>query len=265
MSGSSASSPLAGRGIVVTRPLEQAHALEQMIVAAGGRPILFPLLEILDPADPRPLHALIDRLDEFDLAIFISPTAVDRALALIRARRTWPARLAVAAVGAGSARALHRLGVSTVIAPAARFDSEGLLELPELRALSGKRVVIFRGLGGRELLRDALGARGAQVELAECYRRERPAADAQALLTAWAANALDAIALTSSEGLANLIAMLSQAGRERLNATPLFVPHPRIGESAREHGLEQVHVTASGDDGLMRGLIDYFNRVKAKP
>ena len=82
--------PLAGRGIVITRPAQQAGALADMIRAAGGQPIMFPVLEILDTADIRPLIDVIDRLDGFDLAIFISPNAVSRAMNQIAARRPWP-------------------------------------------------------------------------------------------------------------------------------------------------------------------------------
>ena len=171
---------LAGRRVVVTRPAGHAAHLAALIRAAGGEPVLFPVLEILDAEDLQPLLALVERLDTFDLALFVSANAVDKALALVLARRAWPAALRVATVGRGSARALERHGFAAVIAPSERFDSEALLDLPELKDVAGKRVVIFRGEGGRELLGDTLAARGATVEYAECYRRGRwvpPAAE----------------------------------------------------------------------------------------
>ena len=64
------------------------------------------------------LGALIARLDTFDLAIFISANAVDKALALVRERRAWPPALRVATVGRGSERELRRHGFAAVIAPA---------------------------------------------------------------------------------------------------------------------------------------------------
>ncbi|MGH8738493.1 MAG: uroporphyrinogen-III synthase, partial [Burkholderiales bacterium] len=88
--------PLAGRGILVTRPREQAQALAALIEAASGSTLVFPAIEIEDLPDLRPILGLIDRLDEFDLAIFISPSAVHKALNLVHARRAarpWPARL----------------------------------------------------------------------------------------------------------------------------------------------------------------------------
>ena len=249
---------LAGRGIVVTRPAHLAGELERLIRASGGNPILFPVLEIRDVADPGPLDALIARLDEFDLAIFISPNAAEKAMHLITARRALPARLAVAAIGSGGVRTLGRYGVTRVIAPAGRYDSEALLEQPALTDVKGKRVVIFRGEGGREVLGDTLAARGALVEYAECYRRCRPDTDAAPLLAAWAGSTLDAITASSSESVRNLHDMVGSSGRERLGRTPLFVPHPRIAETAHALGLARLIVTGAGDEGLVAGMSEFF-------
>ena len=123
-----------------------------------------------------------------------------------------------------------------MIAPA-RFDSEALLELPPMQDVTGKRIVIFR---------------------AACTRRGRPRIDAAPLLEAWARDELHAITVTSSEGLQNLVALVGAAGRLRLQTTPLFVPHPRIGETAGELGLATVVVTAQGDDGIVQGLRQWF-------
>ena len=249
--------PLEGRGIVVTRPAHQSAHLAQLIRAEGGNPILFPVIEIIAVDDLQPLLAVIERLDEVDLAIFISPNAVNKAMNLIKARRALPARLRFAAIGRGSVRELKHFGVTEVIAPA-RFDSEALLELPEMQDIAGKRVVIFRGDCGRELLGDALAARGATIEYAECYRRGRPQVDAAPLLKVWARNELHALTVTSSEGLHNLFDLVGKLGQSWLRKTPLFVPHARIGETARELGLSCVVLTAQGDEGLVQGLAQWF-------
>lgn len=246
---------LSGLGILVTRPAHQAEHLAGLIRAAGGTPILFPVMEIVDMPDVRPLLALIDRLDEFDLAIFISPNAVTKAMNLIRARRLLPAGLRVAAVGKGGRKALGQFGVDNVLVPAQRFDSEGLLALPEFQAVAGKRIVIFRGDGGRELLAEALARRGAHVEYAECYRREKPQADSAQLLHRWARNEVNAITVTSAEMLHNLFDLVGKLGQQWLKTTPLFVPHERIAEAARGMGLSQVTVTPPGDEGLVEGLL----------
>ncbi len=257
--------PLAGRRIVLTRPREQAAPLAALVREAGGEPILFPAIEIEDLADAAPVRALADRLEEFDLAIFVSPSAVQKALALLRARRSgrpWPARLRVAAIGGGSRSALEREGFSAVIAPQTGADSEALLALSELTDVAGQRIVILRGEGGRELLGDALAARGARVERLACYRRSRPGADPAALLEDWAHGAVHAVAVSSSEGLQNLAAMLGEAGAERLHDTPLFVPHARVAAEAARLGARAAIVAGPGDAELVAGLVAYFGGAK---
>ena len=250
--------PLADKGIVVTRPARQAGRLAGLIEAAGGRPILFPAIEIRDVEDLAPFHGVVDRLDEFDLAVFISPNAAERAIRLILARRPLPARLKLAAIGGGSVRALAARGITGVIAPRERYDSEALLALPEIAG--AKRVAIFRGAGGREHLGETLRARGAQVEYAECYRRGLPDTDPRILVEAWSRNALDAVTATSSEGLRNLFELVKEAGRAPLLGTPLFVPHARIEAAARELGVRTAVVTGPGDEGLLVGLSAYFQK-----
>ena len=251
---------LAGKRIVVTRPAHQAEHLAALIRAEGGDALLFPVIEIVDIEDRQPLIALIDRLDAFEWAIFVSPNAVMKALSLIKARRALPSNLRFAAVGRGSVRELNNSGVTGVISPA-RFDSEALLEMPEMKNVAGKRVVIFRGDGGRELLGDTLAARGAAVEYAECYRRARPKADIGPLLELWQRHQLNAITVTSSEGLANLYEMLGVAGRPCLLQTPLFAPHERIAAAAHALGVQTVVLTGPGDEGLVAGLAAFFAKV----
>jgi uroporphyrinogen-III synthase len=240
--------PLTGLNIVVTRPREQAAALAQRIASLGGNAILLPLLEISPAGDQEKLHAQLERIARFDLLIFISPNAVKYGMAAIGAL---PPGVRVATVGQGGAQALRELGVADVMAPAERFDSEGLLALPELRDVCGWNVAILRGDGGRELLGDTLKARGASVEYVTCYRRGKPSFDAGAL---WAAQP-DALTVTSSEALCHLREMFPESDRDRLTAIPLFVPHQRIAAMASQQGWRNVRQTASGDDGLLAGLI----------
>ena len=203
---------LSGRHIVVTRPAEQAAHLAAQLRSAGGVAVLFPVLAIHDVDDPQPLLDIAARLDEFDLAVFVSPNAVHQALSVIGRQRPWPGRLRAAAMGNSSERELARWGIAEVIAPRLRFDSEALLELPAMREMAGKRVVVFRGDSGRDLLGDTLKQRGATVEYVTCYRRGKPDADITPLLQLWRQRQLDAIVITSSEGLRNLFAMLGKPG-----------------------------------------------------
>ena len=251
---------LAGRCIVVTRPSAQAVALVAAIEREGGMAFRFPVLEIGDPADAAALAAAAARIDEYDLAVFVSPNAVARALGAITALRPWPEQLRAAAMGPTSAAALRRGGVAAVLLPAAGSDSEALLAAPELQAdcIRGRRVVVFRGDGGRELLAESLTARGARVERVACYRRGRPAIDAAPLRARLAQGGIDAVAVSSSEGLRNLVQMVGVGAEASLKALPLFVGHARIGAEAARMGFARVVHTATGDDGLLAGLKGFF-------
>jgi len=218
--------PLAGVGVLVTRPAEQADRLVALIEAAGGHAIRFPTVAIAPPADPQALHAVLGRLAEFDLAIFISPNAAEQAFKQLAQRgQRPPPTLAVGAVGAGTAAALEAHGIEA-LTPPERFDSEGLLALPALADVAGRRIVIFRGDGGRALLGDTLRARGATVAYAECYRRVRPTVDVGALRERWVRGDIDVVTITSVAAVENLHDMLSHPdARARLLATPVAVLH----------------------------------------
>lgn len=250
---------LAGRTIAVTRPREQAGALAAAIEAAGGAALLFPLLEIAPVDDLSAVQAVAAHLEDYDFAVFVSPNAVAHALPALLADRGWPAPLQAAAVGPGTARALSEAGIPGCLLPQDRFDSEGLLALPALAAekVRGRRVVIFRGDGGRELLTEVLQQRGASVERVTCYRRSGPRGGFAPLCAAWEQGRLDAIVVSSSEALHYLVDGLSAEARAKLQETPLFVPHLRIAEIARQRGLTRIELTGPADAGLLRGLTTY--------
>ncbi len=250
--------PLAGRSVLVTRPQQQAAALARAIREAGGEAVEFPALDI----EAVPIDSLSEsnaQLASADIVIFISPNAAQFGMAAIRSGGGLPASAVVLAVGQGTARALHALGVSGVVTPSGQ-DSEALLMLPQLSNVAGKRAVIVRGVGGRGLLADTLRSRGADVHFMECYRRSCPHVNAAPLLARWQTGGIDAVTLTSAEALDNLAALLGEAGAPLLANTPLFVPHEKIAEAARRFGIAQVHTTPAGDAGLVAGLTNWFRK-----
>ncbi len=240
-------------GVLVTRPARQAGAFAQQIAALGGAPVVFPAIAILPPADPAALARAHAALDGFDIAVFVSANAVEFGAP---DPRRWPATLAAFAPGPGTAEALAAVGIAGARIPTTTFDSDGLLALPELSSVAGRRVVIFRGDGGREQLADALRARGARVDHVACYRRARPASGTAGLEEAFREGRIDAVTITSSEGLDNLWAIGGDAVRAAWRARPTFVPHPRIAAHARDLGLAVVE-TAGGDAGLIAGLLEW--------
>ena len=240
---------------MITRPAKQAAVLAQQIAALGGTPIICPAIVILPPADRAPLERALRELGSYDFAVFVSANAVEHALA--DAGR-WPVHVVAFAPGPGTAAALDNADVTSVRTPDSGADSEALLALPELSDVAGKRIVIFRGSGGRELLGTSLRSRGAKVDYVECYRRVKPKSGAAGLAEAWNEGRVDAITITSSEGLENLWDMLDEPTRAKFARTATFVPHQRIAEKARALSLANVVVTAPTDAGLLASLVEYF-------
>ncbi len=246
---------LDGQGILITRPARQAAPLAQAIAAIGGVPFIFPAVVILPPADRRALDRAQRELDRYDYAVFVSANAVEYGVGDARA---WPKRLIAFAPGPGTLAALSAAGIADARMPSERMDSEGLLALPELTQVAGKRVLILRGGGGRELLADTLAARGATVDVVDCYARARPEAGAAGLVEALASGRIDASTFTSSEGADNLWTLLDATARKRISGIAAFAPHERIAQRLRELGFDSVVTTDPGDAGLIAALLRRF-------
>lgn len=247
---------LAGVGVLITRPQHQADRLAQLIEAEGGRALRFPVIEIVDTPDREALNAVLARLDQFEIAIFISPNAVNKAMNLISAQGGIPAGLQLACVGRGSAKELKRFGYEAAIVPSGRFDSEGLLVHPALQDVRGKNIVVFRGDGGREVLGDTLSARGARIEYGECYRRAKPNADATPLMRHWARGEVDVVTVTSSDALRNLFDLVGKLGQQWLIKTPVVTISERVAAVCRELGFKAAPIiaTEASDEGIVAAI-----------
>jgi len=247
---------LAGRTILVTRPEHQAEPLCRLIEQAGGRPLRLPALIIsANSGDPELAHRLA-HLSDYQVAIFISPNAVTFGLAAIARCGGLTASLLLATVGQGSARALQQqLGRLPDLVPEGGYDSEALLQLEPLQHVNGKRVLIFRGVGGRELLAETLRGRGARVDYAEVYRRSAPPPPDNG---DWL-DKTDIITLTSGEAVRNLVAMTPQSAQPQLFAKPLVVVSERCATLARQLGFQQpILVTPlAGDQAIVDTLREW--------
>ena len=237
---------LNGLGVLVTRPQHQAKRLYQLIKACGGRPLLFPALEITEPDDSGPAHNLLAQINNYPIAIFISPNAVTRCLEML-GDQGLPDTLQLAAVGRGTADTLAYAGYTVNIVPEQHFDSEALLETAELTNVQGKSVLIVRGVGGRAHLGDTLKSRGASVDYAEVYQRRIPNVDPQPLLQRWVMD-VGVVTVTSLQILDNLWHLLGEQGQALFLETPLLVVSERIRAHARELGFRQVLLAPKAED-----------------
>jgi len=245
-------------GVLVTRPAHQAEPLCRLIEQHGGSAIRLPVIEIVDVEDTKQLTSQLDELDKYDIAIFISPNAVNKAFGHLSSIKKWPNQINIAAVGKSSAKALDSLGLIADIFPSDRFNSEALLALKSMHEVTGKNIIIFRGEGGRELIAETLRSRGANVVYAECYRRQKPQSDTSELMKRWANGDIDITICTSNEGLLNLYDMVGETGQHLLTNTPIIVVSKRAADLAKELGFKsQILISAqASDEAILNTILD---------
>ena len=245
--------PLANFYIAITRPVDQAKKLSALISEAGGTPVLFPLIEITPLADYSHFEAVIQDIAYYDWAIFISSNAVQNGIPKL-VKQGIPDTLEFAAIGPVTANELKAFGVEHVTTPKERFDSESLLALPEMHNVTGKKILLVRGVGGRDVLAETLKTRGAQVTFAECYQRINPQSNCNLLAQLYAENKLHGIVITSSEAMRHLLDLAGNA--DWLRNVTLFVNHARIAESPMHLGLKVAVANAPGDEAMLALVLD---------
>ncbi len=233
-------------GVLVTRAAHQAGSLCGQIAAQGGLPIRFPAVEIIRPADLELARAQMASAEDYDFLIFISQNAVLYGLKLSPDEKLTSGP-ALVAVGRSTAQRLAEAGYPVDVVPENRFDSEALLETPELKNVRGCRVLIVRGNGGREYLANELTQRGALVAYAEVYTRHCPEKDATNLIQRWRDD-IDIVTVTSIDLLDNLFTLFGEEEAELIKQTPLVVVSDRMRQNARERGCQNVILSKGAED-----------------
>ncbi|MFZ5653659.1 MAG: uroporphyrinogen-III synthase [Pseudomonadota bacterium] len=226
--------PLSGLRVLILRPERPGDPLAAGLTAAGAAVFSLPLLRI------EPLAVDSAALARAAVAdwIFVSRHAVRHGLAAATAAGLSAAGRLVCAVGAATAEVLRRdWGI------AARYPvqptTEGLLELPELRPVRGRALVIFRGSGGRDALLEALRARGVEAGGCEVYRQ---VAEPRWVDSVRAQLALPGplIAVAHSGSVVRALHALLASSPIPLPPPPCLVPGARVAAIARALGFEPV-------------------------
>ncbi len=247
---------LFNKTILITRPAGREKNLKRLIEQAKAYVIHYPVISIQPPSelDIKQLDILQEQLQSFTMAIFISRTAVEQSLVYFP---VLPEHLFIASIGAKTTQALEQHNISVQL-QAPEFTTESLLatdkfQMPEIK---GQRILIFRGNGGRQTLGDTLIQRGAQIRYVEIYQRTIPPLPPLSLQQI---NSLNAITISSNEGLDNLVTLMEDPSL--LIDVPIFVPSPRAATLAREHGFKTI-VTAKNatDEAIFNALTDFFQR-----
>ncbi len=238
-------------GVAITRPVNQAKILTQLIEAAGGKVIPFPLIAITALDDYSQFEQVIADIETYDWILFISSNAVQNSMPRLT-KQGIPPHLKFAAIGPVTAEELVDFGIDKVLTPDGRFDSESLLSLPEMQDMQGKKVMIVRGIGGRDVLANTLSERGAEVIFAECYQRINPQTNCDVLEQAIAKQQLHNIVVTSSEAMRYLLDMAGKS--DWLKKITLCVNHARVAEQPLQMGLNVTIAKAPGDAAMLETL-----------
>lgn len=267
--------------IIVTRPSGQGrqliemltNAIEQSSVAKRSLPeiVSLPLLTIVPKADDHLADHIATALTDTDLAIFVSPNAIECVMRLLE--RDWQEFskkiIPVGVMGGSSKLALQNHGIgeekdpTPVIIPQnnEQWDSEGLWQ--ELQALgwdwSKKKVIIFKGEGGREWLADTLTNAGATVDAISTYTRVPLDLDNPAWNLIHEMDFSRSLwLLTSSEAVRYLGQVVKGQFPQGLQSASALCPHHNIADAAEQIGFGEVFTTDPGDEALIKASLAWL-------
>ena len=248
---------LVGLRVLVTRPASQAGHLVKLVETAGGTAVRFPVVEVVPTADTTRLNRAAKRFSAFDIAIFVSANAARYAAPQIAAHTSDTSGLPlIAALGDGTARALATHNLVASLLPIGRYGADGLLATAALSRVVGLRIVIFAGDKGRPTLAETLAARGADVEVVECYRVVSSAVEPGPLLDEWCNQGMGIVTVTSVRIAENLYQRLAANGRSLLLRAPLVAISERVARACWQLGWQQTPLVAeqANDVGIVNTI-----------
>ncbi|CAH0299159.1 Uroporphyrinogen-III synthase [Rahnella aquatilis] len=176
--------------------------------------------------------------------------------ALRQSATNWPDTGNYFAIGRTTGLIFHRVSSLPVLYPQDGETSETLLNLPALQRIQGKKALILRGNGGRELLAETLTERGVDVTYCECYQRSPVYYDASEQSALWQRAGVDTLVVTSGEMLQQLYQLVPDYYRNSwLLRCNLVVVSERLAALARQLGWSAIRVAENADnDALIRAL-----------
>lgn len=238
-----ADNPLESFTVLVTRPAQQQAELIEALAACGSKTLGRPMLAIDELKSEGQINLLKNKIQNFadyDIAIFVSTNAANYGSYWID--RYWPQLpfdLQVIAIGPSTAKAVTELLPCRVIQSDTGITSEDILNLPVLQDVAGRKVAIFRGIGGRELLASVLRGRGATVDYFEVYTRQGCHYSVDSFTKELTSVGVNVLSANSGETVDLLKANLGEHF-DRFSGLRLLVPSARVAEHARASGFTAV-------------------------
>ncbi len=251
---------LIGKTVVVTRPLEQAQKICELLERYQATVIHFPVLTITPLVETELAKQKFQQLDNYHMIFFVSANAVHYAVKLSQEIGINFINRRLIAIGPATKIALEKYGLNIDITPSASYTSEALLKEEPLQNVHDKRILIVRGHGGRERLRQELEARGAKVEYAEVYQRELPKQRSSIDLSELSSTDT-AILIYSVESAQNLWSLCSINEQRWLTNATLITGGNRIANATSEVGFAKTPIIAENpsDEAMLNALVIWAN------
>jgi len=238
--------------VLLTRAAEDNQRLAGKLAIAGIDTISLPLMSIEPCAETAAQRQQLLDLDRYQAVVVVSPVAAR--LGLERLDRYWPqppVGIEWLAVGGTTAGILAAYGLA-VHKPQDGQDSEALLRLPvwgQLLATEKLKVLIWRGVGGREHIAEQVRGAGGQVDYLELYRRTQPDGLGQALQQV-ADSGVRGIQISSAQALEHWHAAAARHWPKQRHWR-CWVPSQRVAARAAELGCTDIVVCDGADDAAV--------------
>ena len=259
------SNDLKGVKVLVTRPAHQNQKLYDLVRAHGGEPVVCPLIKIEPTYAHEALLTVLTRIDDIDIAIFVSTNAVTHGLGALRSQgQTLSELTQVFAVGATTALMLQAADIRVDGVPSGLSGANGLRALPTFRNVSNQRVVVFRGNGGESSLLEWLKNEGARVFVAETYRRAMPIEINSAVIELCQQATIDVITLTSVTSVEHLFALLPDNTHRMLKNATVVTLSQRIARYCESQGFQGAILVAdaANDQALVETIVQHCDIVR---
>ncbi|NRA69734.1 MAG: uroporphyrinogen-III synthase [Gammaproteobacteria bacterium] len=242
--------------VLLTRPRDKNDELAEFLSRQRIETLGRPMLEIVSVTSLTQQQQLVN-LSRYDIVIVISANAIKF---LENKVKVWPNNIDYYAIGAATAQQMLALGL--LVKSPNQPITESLLELSSLQRLSARRILILRGVGGRELLFEQLTGRGAIVEHCEIYQRQPVNYEPLKELTSWKKAKIKTIVVTSGEILKNLLGLITKSSSSWLFDCNLVVPSQRVADLALEMGFMRCFVATGADNNaILQTLLNIQSRV----
>jgi len=247
--------------VIVTRPAHAGHRLFDRVLEQGHETVWWPAFEIGAAPDPIAARNAVGQLAEYQLAVFVSATAVSATRALLH--DAWPAQTLIGAVGPSTRAAVEaELGLaagSIMIAPsdAGGSGSESFWNAWQASGCRAQNVLLLRAADGRDWLSERFVESGAVVNAVAVYSRvpRQLSTAARAQLEDWISQGVCALTIFSStEAVGALDAQVGADGQNWLRAGIAVACHPRIGDRLSSNGYARVWDATFDDDSIIAKL-----------